>query len=187
VIYCQVISSNWSAWPWWNLHHHDTSTSLYYSTFTCPPLFNSDQPNSLWFDQEEEPLASLVKEIMGGRRISFITNLYLDEEAPIDTSTIWLYTSVRLFTSQAVRIENRLGCPRLSDRLCCISITSGFCFGLLVVLDSFHKRSVMRKPPVMHDSYHRRFLFRTACGLITILIFFFLTKNMHWAWMILLM
>jgi hypothetical protein len=78
------------------------------------------------------------------------------------TSTIWLYTSGRFFTSQAVRIENRLGCPRLSDRLCCISITSGFCFGPLMVL----------------DSYHRRFLFRTACGLITILIFLFLTKNM---------
>jgi hypothetical protein len=29
------------------------------------------------------------------------------------TSTIWLYTSGRLFTSQAVRIENSLGCPRL--------------------------------------------------------------------------
>jgi hypothetical protein len=73
-----------SAWPWWNLHHHDTSTSLYYSTFTCPQLFNSDQPNSLWFDQEEDPLASLVKDIMGVRRISFITNLYLEEEAPIE-------------------------------------------------------------------------------------------------------
>jgi hypothetical protein len=79
---------------------------------------------------------------------------------PSNTSTIWLYTSGRLFTSQAVRIENRLGCPRLSVRLCCISITSGFCFGPLVVL----------------NSYHRRFLFRTACGLITILIFFFFTK-----------
>jgi hypothetical protein len=28
------------------------------------------------------------------------------------TSTIWLYTSGRLFTSQAVRLENRLWCPR---------------------------------------------------------------------------
>jgi hypothetical protein len=42
-----------------------------------------------------------------------------------------------------------------------------------VVLDSFHKRSVIRKPSVMHDSYHRRFLFRTA----RCLIFFFLTKK----------
>jgi hypothetical protein len=31
------------------------------------------------------------------------------------TSTIWLYTSGRLFTSQAVRLENRLGCPRLLE------------------------------------------------------------------------
>jgi hypothetical protein len=29
------------------------------------------------------------------------------------TSTIWLYTNGRLSTSQAVRIENRLGCPML--------------------------------------------------------------------------
>jgi hypothetical protein len=29
------------------------------------------------------------------------------------TTTIWLYTSGRIFTSQAVRLENRLGCPRL--------------------------------------------------------------------------
>jgi hypothetical protein len=28
------------------------------------------------------------------------------------TSTIWLYTSGRIFTSQAVRLENRLWCPR---------------------------------------------------------------------------
>lgn len=31
----------------------------------------------------------------------------------INTSTICLYISGRLFTSQTVRIENRLGCPRL--------------------------------------------------------------------------
>jgi hypothetical protein len=29
-----------------------------------------------------------------------------------NTSTIWLYTSSRIFTSQAVRLENRMWCPR---------------------------------------------------------------------------
>jgi hypothetical protein len=43
-----------------------------------------------------------------------------------DTTTIWLYKSGRLFTSEAVRLENRLGCPRL--------------FGPLVMY-SYHKRS----------------------------------------------
>jgi len=41
---------------------------LYRSTFTCPPLLNSDWPNSLWFHQEEEPLARLVKKDMGVRK-----------------------------------------------------------------------------------------------------------------------
>jgi hypothetical protein len=43
-----------------------------------------------------------------------------------DTTTILLYTSGRLFTSHAVRLENRLGCPRL--------------FGPLVMY-SYHKWS----------------------------------------------
>jgi hypothetical protein len=45
------------------------------------------------------------------------------------TTTIWLYTSGRLFTSQAVQLENRLGCPRL--------------FGPPVMY-SYHKRSEIK-------------------------------------------
>jgi hypothetical protein len=36
----------------------------------------------------------------------------------LHTSTIWLYTSGRLFTSQAVRIENRLGCCNIPKKCC---------------------------------------------------------------------
>ena len=61
--------------------------SLYRSTFTSPLLLNSDWPNSLWFDQEEEPLTRLIKKVMGGRRILF-TNLDLEEEAPLENSDV---------------------------------------------------------------------------------------------------
>lgn len=57
-------------------------------------------------------------------------------------TTIWLYTSGRLFPSQAVWIETLLRCPKL--------------FGLPVMY-SYHKRSGRKKTLVVLDCYHKRY------------------------------
>jgi hypothetical protein len=67
-----AVTAKWSratgsGWPWWGPHHHEATTSLVSFHFYLPTTY-SDWSNSLWFHQEEEPLARLVKKDMGGRK-----------------------------------------------------------------------------------------------------------------------
>jgi hypothetical protein len=60
------------------------------------------------------------------------------------TTTIWLYTSSRLFLSQADWIENGLRCLRLFETSVMYSYHKRYKRKILVVLDSYHKRSERR-------------------------------------------
>jgi hypothetical protein len=57
--------------------------------------------------------ASLVRIYLHGSHLS--TCVIWDPHLSACTSIIWLYTSGKLFTSQVVRLENRLGCPTLLE------------------------------------------------------------------------
>jgi hypothetical protein len=78
--------------------------------YTWMPNCSSSQRHFLFGQMKDHLCRCLLA--LKNMPIPLLPNIPGEVHKQTRTSTIWLYTSGKLFTSQAVRLENRLWCPR---------------------------------------------------------------------------